>query len=292
MSTEKKRVLRYWPTPRASDATHGGPNQRDKAGNYALPGAVHHAEIALNPLTSSAAGSPARTYRSPGKGQDLKDHGLVFGGSFTELLANYDPDLCSLKMSQRSLFEEESKSLPRLPRSGSMRNGTIYQQQPSAPLTGGTESSLWPTPTVQEAISNHGYQSSKGRDYPTLTGATGAAPARGGRLWPPPTTRDHKDGTAQACANVPVNGLLGRAVHQWPTPCQGDYRSPNLNPAKDGQAEPASGHALPARVGGQLNPSWVTWLMGFPLNWLHDSQEETVGEICRYLGLPEESPTE
>jgi hypothetical protein len=40
--------------------------------------------------------------------------------------------------------------------------------------------------------------------------------------------------------------------------------------------------------GGQLNPTWVSWLMGFPLNWLHSSDLETVSEICLYLGLPEE----
>jgi len=30
-----------WPTPRASDSSHGGPNQRDSAGRPALPAAVH-----------------------------------------------------------------------------------------------------------------------------------------------------------------------------------------------------------------------------------------------------------
>lgn len=38
--------------------------------------------------------------------------------------------------------------------------------------------------------------------------------------WPTPTTRDHKDGSAQSCQNVPDNALLGRVVHQagWATP--------------------------------------------------------------------------
>ena len=35
-------AVQIWPTPRASDAEHGGPNQRDSQGNYALPGAVAH----------------------------------------------------------------------------------------------------------------------------------------------------------------------------------------------------------------------------------------------------------
>jgi len=66
---------------------------------------------------------------------------------------------------------------------------------------------------------------------------------------------------------VPDNGLLGRVVHRWPTPCSGDYRSPNLNPSKNGQPEPTSGHALPAIVGGSLNPDWVELLMGWPKGW-------------------------
>lgn len=36
-------------------------------------------------------------------------------------------------------------------------------------------------------------------------------------LLPTPTSRDWKDGTAQSCQNVPVNGHLGRAVHLLPT---------------------------------------------------------------------------
>jgi len=60
------------------------------------------------------------------------------------------------------------------------------------------------------------------------------------KMWPTPTTRDHKDGTAQSCANVPENGLLGRVVHGVPA-----------------QVESA----------GSLNPRWVEWLMGFPDGW-------------------------
>lgn len=42
--------------------------------------------------------------------------------------------------------------------------------------------------------------------------------------WPTPTTRDHKDGDAKSCQNVPVNSLLGRQVHAagWQTPRAND----------------------------------------------------------------------
>lgn len=50
-----------WPTPRASDATHGGPNQRDSKGNYALTGAVHHPEAKMWPTpTASQDWKPVR----------------------------------------------------------------------------------------------------------------------------------------------------------------------------------------------------------------------------------------
>jgi len=40
-------AVKMWPTPRSSDGEHGGPNQRDSRGNYALPGAVHHSQSEL-----------------------------------------------------------------------------------------------------------------------------------------------------------------------------------------------------------------------------------------------------
>jgi hypothetical protein len=54
------------------------------------------------------------------------------------------------------------------------------------------------------------------------------------RFWPTPTARDYKDGSKSSCANVPVNSLLGRAVHEGSV------------------AE------------GQLSADWTEALMGYP----------------------------
>jgi hypothetical protein len=64
-------------------------------------------------------------------------------------------------------------------------------------------------------------------------------PPRFRKMLPTPTARDYKDGSAESCKNVPVNGLLGRAVHQLASP----------------------------QAGGQLNPDWVDVLMGYPQGW-------------------------
>ena len=124
------------------------------------------------------------------------------------------------------------------------------------------ERRLWPTPTVQEAISGHGYQSSNGRDYPTLTGLVGAAPARGGKAWPTPAARDYR---AQHAENS--DSFLNRQEHP---------RGVNLVEELQRQG-----------VRGQLNPTWVEWLMGWPLGWtdLKPLEMDKFQQWCEQHGI-------
>jgi|LULN01.1.fsa_nt_gb hypothetical protein len=52
------------------------------------------------------------------------------------------------RTSQRSLMGGWVKFSGPWPRSGTMRSGTVYPHQPSAPITGETDCLLWPTPTT------------------------------------------------------------------------------------------------------------------------------------------------
>jgi hypothetical protein len=67
-------------------------------------------------------------------------------------------------------------------------------------------------------------------------------------MWPTPTTRDWKDGTAESVKNVPLNSLLGRAVH---------------------------GLTAQTESKGSLNPQFVCWLMGYPQEHLNCAPMET-----------------
>ena len=100
---------------------------------------------------------------------------------------------------------------------------------------------MWPTPKAKPS----------GPDFAKLDrSSTGISLPTAVAMWPTPTTRDHKDGTAQSCANVPVNSLLGCEVHQHPAPVKG----------------------------GSLNPDWVELLMGFPAGWTDLAVDDVVPE--------------
>jgi hypothetical protein len=159
------------------------------------------------------------------------------------------------------------------PRSGMMLSGTAYLPAPLAPLIRGTESGSWPTPNTFDATNHntpetfferqkrHGWERTNPCDLAVAV-----------QMFPTPTSRDYKDGSAKSCENVPVNGLLGRAVHQWPTPTvSGDYNRKG--------ASATSGDGLATAVGGALNPTWVEWLMGFPSGWTDLKDSETPSSL-------------
>ncbi len=80
------------------------------------------------------------------------------------------------------------------------------------------------------------------------------------KMFPTPTSRDHKDGSAEACKNVPDNGLLGRVIHQ------------------------NSGE-----ITGSLNPVFVEWLMGVPKGWTDLNVSGTGKFLLQQILSPSES---
>jgi hypothetical protein len=155
--------------------------------------------------TLSAADSPAKTSALPEKAQDLPVSDQDSGGNITASSRKLGRRGSSQKTYQPFALGDWMTYSKASLRSGMTRNGTAYPLQPLALLTKGTASGSWPTPT----------------------------------------SRDWKDGTAESCRNVPVNSLLGRAVH------------------------------VNSTLTGKLNPQWVEWLMGFPSGWTDLKHLET-----------------
>ena len=79
-------------------------------------------------------------------------------------------------------------------------------------------------------------------------------------LWPTPVASDWQNRStkyAQGGTSLTV------AVKMWPTPLAGDARgaAPNQNTVSLGRSIRRS------EGSGKLNPTWVAWLMGWPLGW-------------------------
>src|SRR5690606_6360852 len=181
-------------------------------------------------LTSSAAAYHVKPSARLGEAQGLKGSAAGYGRSTPDLLAKFDPVSSSWRTSQLCLVEGLTVFSETWPRSGMMRNGTAYQLPPLVPLTDATASGLWPTPTVNGNYNRKGASKTSGDGLATAV-----------KLWPTPSATDFKGSVSLARANKRAEHPRGK-------------RLPEAVAVSD-QVE----------VGGALNPTWVEWLMGFPI---------------------------
>jgi predicted DNA-binding protein YlxM (UPF0122 family) len=214
--------------------------------------AVPRLEVPVEPVDVLVGGFPSRvkTSASPAAVKDSRVPGQGSGPNMRESFASYDPATSSWRTSQLCLDGASAVFSETWPRAGMTRNGTACQREPLAPITRETASGSWPTPLARDGKHN-GSRVQWWRDGNGGLDLTSAV-----QMWPTPTARDHKDG--RYCPNVPINGLLGRAV--WATP------TVNGNYNRKGSSL-TSGDGLATQAGGALNPRWVEWLMGYPDGW-------------------------
>jgi len=210
---------------------------------------------------SSAGVSPVRTSLPQEKGMDLMGRGQDSGHKWRGWLAKFDPLSCSLRTAQCSLLGEEQELLLTLPKWGMTRHGLLWELPMLEHRTKGTESGFSP-------------DNEKFFHTPNTTGLDGGSNSRKALrkrldLWPTPVhseagqglqiRREGKKGTQTS---------LSTAVLTWPTPrtagmCGGSGSWDLLN--KNTTVEEA--RLMGAGNGGQLNPPWVEWLMGWPIGW-------------------------
>ena len=219
-----------------------------------------------NELTLSAADFPVKTSATlgsePALTESVQDSGANTSGSF----AFYDPASCLWKTWQRYLDGDLAPYSATWPRAGTMRNGTAFQRPPLAPLTAVTDFSLLPTPSA--AAAKQGQNAPDGRRGQTLVGA-----ARG-QMWPTPRASDGMTHALRNPANIPngdPNGRLEDVVvlrQYYPTPTASPWRSGKSSEAThERNSRPLNEVAAQGQARGYLNPDWIEWLMGFPVEW-------------------------
>jgi hypothetical protein len=254
---------------------------------------------AIGQSMSSAGASRAKTSALQARGQDSPGQGLVFGTSLQESFAKLAPDGSLWKTSAPSLLGDSEPFSKTWPASGLMRNGTAYQLVPLVRRTAGNESGLWRTPSAQEPGVKAERLTSRepggqARHYDKQTGRLAqiglSQQVQLRAMYPTPSASQMPcEGTVRLarqrwlagdCTLEEANAIAGRDVRDkqgkvpamWPTPtaCQGHNNSA-MNAGTGGRAMLAaaasSDEEAKAMAGGALNPTWVEWLMGFPLGW-------------------------
>ena len=272
------------------------------SGTTFAPLTASHGEAVL---TSFLAAFPVKTSASPEAAPGYPASGRDFGASSPASFAKWDRPSCSWRTAQPSLFADLTSCSVTWPRWGTMRSGVCSERTTWAPpisASGYGSSVSYPTPLASNTKLVH--MRSGGREprsyLPTLgamakfnmwptpdTCAGGTGPSQinrnGPRLqdvvkWPTPNARDWKDTSVMGSLNAlqTENGQanLPRIVHarMFPTPNASDYRDrghigsgTTLRRIEKGQQIALS--ASVSDTSGALNPSWVEWLMGWPVGW-------------------------
>ena len=131
---------------------------------------------------------------------------------------------------------------------GDVEQARYSGDDPKRPSYGNANVS-WPTPTASD--SGRGSGTFK-RGNPTLTGAV--------RAYPTPTVmgNHNRKGLSEKSADGLATVVKELERSRWSTPTATDWKN---------RESSCRDSVLQKEVGGQLNPRWVEWLMGFPVGW-------------------------
>ena len=205
------------------------------------------------------------------------------------LLEKLDPDTHSSKTSQdssaqwiipqKNLFHTLELYCEIWPKQGMMQSGQCWEQMMSVPRIDEKGCGYWPTPCqsdIRPARTPEQIEMAKQKG--------GCANLREHVMWPTPTTAEATKIPAQAnygqiglnnhplIRGSPQRGKLKKDKKGFSggTRTRQTYRTPNSTDWKNrGQKEYREGRQiqLQTQIQGSLNPSWVEWLMGVPIEW-------------------------
>jgi hypothetical protein len=226
----------------------------------------------------------AKTLVQREKAQELMESEAECGDKWRGSFTKYDPDLSLWKTHQCSLLGDLEKFSETWPQWGLMRDGECWEQR-----------------TLEQTIRGTGYGlSPNGVDSfhtPNTTGLDGGSNSRKAlkkrkeeAKFPTPTASDwmspKQNGInlvngryvrTSLTTGVKFGAKLSDAINldmkkKWPTPQASDNRDRGNMSNAVVQRRVAIGKQIllsqsVSPTSGQLNPTWVEWLMGWPLEW-------------------------
>jgi hypothetical protein len=199
----------------------------------------------------------AKTSQQLEKEQELMENDQECGKKWRGSFVKFDQNSSSWKTHQCSLLGDLEKFSETWPQWGLMRDGECWEhpmsEQTIKEKEFGLSEEIWPTPDAN-------------------CGQRGTQPN-----WTPKRKSGH---SAQYTINQAV-----RDRQIWPTPQASDNRDRgNLSsPVVQRRIKIGKQIMLSQSVdqnSGQLNPTWVEWLMGWPLGWTDLKPLETDKSLC------------
>jgi hypothetical protein len=207
----------------------------------------------------------AKTLAQPDEAQELTESDQECGNTWQGSLARLDPNTSLWRTAQCSLLEDLELSLQTFPRWGLMQNGALYPLQMLVQTINVKEFGLEPN---NETFFH----------TPNTTGMDGGSNSRKAlkkrkQMLPTPDaslrgpTKDY-DPKAKSQSGRTLQSFAAR----WPTPQASDNRdrgnlSSNCVQRRIEIGKQVSLSQSVSNTSGQLNPTWVEWLMGWPLGW-------------------------
>jgi len=248
---------------------------------------------------SYLAGFPVRTLAPLAKEQASTAPAPASGEKWRGSLAKYDRDSSSWKTPQCSLLAGLDAFSETWPRWGMMQDGECSGLATPVRRISESASGSWPTPNKMDAHGHdsmscpmHWQERQKAKErhgiclqFPLRVAVRmwpeGPGSAYPRETWPTPTKSDGMGGPGQA-ASCQGGMNLRTAVSRFPTPTVND--SKNNNPPSQALRNTPP---LNVVVGGNMNPAWVEWLMGWPLGWtdLHVSAMDRFRQWCDSHGI-------
>jgi hypothetical protein len=218
----------------------------------------------------------APTFPQQEKEQELMEKPLECGEKWRGSFTKYDPDTSLWRTHQCSLLGDLEEFSETWPQWGLMRDGECWEQQTLAQTIRGTESGLSPN---NETFFH----------TPCTTGLDGGSNSRKAlkkRLLPTPDASQRgptKDYNPQAKSQS--GRTLQSFAAKFPTPQASDNRDRGnmSNPSVQRRVAIGKQISLSQSVhptSGQLNPTWVEWLMGWPLGWTDLKPLEMDKSLC------------
>ena len=192
-------------------------------------------------LTLYLADSHAKTSVQQEKAQELTENEAECGEKWRASFTKYDHNTHSWKTHQCSLLEGLESFSETWPQWGLMRDGECWEQRTLEQTIKGTESGLlremWPTPVKSDYATRKPSANWKGTsDLPSVVWTRNQAAQK----FPTPQASDNRDRGNMSNPSIQRRVAIGKQI----------MLSQSVHPTS-----------------GKLNPTWVEWLMGWPLAW-------------------------